>query len=87
MDKVRATVISNDAGMKLIAIESVECTHIKTESSYRFIARIEPIAVVVHDGRGVYALDMSAQAVVLKRLERDVPGLAQMLYEGGQGDS
>ena len=87
MDNVRTTVIFNDAGMKLIAIESVECTHIKTDSSYRFIARIEPIAVVVDDGLGVYALDMSAQAVALEVLMRDVPGLARMLHEGGARDS
>ena len=83
MDKLRATVIFNDAGMKLIAIECVDCTQIKTKSSYRFVARIAPEAVIVCHQRGhVYAMDMNAQAMDLEPLMRDVPGLARMLREG-----
>ena len=83
MDKLRATVIFNVAGMKLIAIECVDCMQIKTRSSYRFVARIEPEAVIVcHQHGHVYAMDMNAQPVALEALMRDVPGLARMLREG-----
>lgn len=84
MDNLRATVILNDAGMKLIAIECVDCTQIKTKSSYRFVARIQPEAVIVcHQHGHVYAMDMNAQPMALEALMRDIPGLARMLHEGG----
>ncbi len=88
MDNRRATVIFNDAGMKLIAIECLDCTQIKTKSSYRFVARIEPEAVIVcHQHGHAYAMDMNAQPVLLEALMRDVPGLARMLRAGGDSDS
>ena len=87
MDKVRATVFFNDASVKLIAIESINCKHDKTDMGCRLFVNMEPIAVVVCHRRGVYAMDMSAQPMVLEQLERDVPGLARILHEDGHGDS
>jgi hypothetical protein len=87
MDKLRATVIFNNASVKLIAIESINWKHIRTDMSCRFAANMEPIAVIVCHRRGAYAMDMSAQPMILEQLQRDVPGLARMLHDDGHGDS
>lgn len=87
MDKVRATVIFNDASVKLIAIESINWKYVKTDMGCRIFANMEPIAVIVCHRRGVYAMDMSAQPMVLEQLKRDVPGLARILHDDGRSNS
>jgi hypothetical protein len=79
MARLRATEIFNDAGMALIAVESVEIKPSKTGAGCRFYAGIEPVAVIVCRPGKVYALDMNAEKTALDRFMRDIPGLSAMI--------
>jgi hypothetical protein len=79
MENMRATEVFNDVNVKIIAIETVVCSHGKTQSSCRLYAKIEAIAVIVCSPHGVYALDMNSREIVLDQLKHDVPELGAIL--------
>lgn len=75
MTILRATEIFNDSRLMLIAIESVNCNHSTTSTSYRLYGKIEPIAVIVCGPDGIYALNMEAKFTILDQLRQDIPEL------------
>ena len=79
MGSLCATEIFNDAGLMLVAIESVDLQQSKTDTGCRVYGNIEPIAVIVCKADGVYALDMQASLTAIEQLLEDVPGLGAMI--------
>lgn len=79
MATLRASEISYDSRLRLIAIESVDFRSSNTGTLCQVFAKIEPIALVVCGRDAAYALDMEARPAVLEHLRRDVPGLDAML--------
>ena len=75
MGTLRASEIFNDSGLMLIAIESVDFRHSKTNTVCRMYGKIEPIAVIVCGPDAIYALDMEAKPAALDQLRQDIPEL------------
>jgi hypothetical protein len=75
MGTLRASEIFNDSGLMLIAIESVDFRHSKTNTVCRIYGKIEPIAVIVCGPDAIYALDMEAKPAALDQLRQDIPEL------------
>ena len=79
MMTLRSREIYRDAKVTLIAVESIDFRPGKTTFGFHFSGRIEPIAVIVSDPSGTYALDMDAQVLDLDQLRRNIPDIgAQM---------
>ena len=79
MNKLRATEIYRDTGHLLIAIESVNRSHVKTGAGYRMYGSIEPAAIIVCSADGAYALDMESGLIDLEQLRHDIPGLGSLV--------
>ena len=75
MGTLRASEIFNDSGLMLIAIESVDFRHSKTNTVCRMYGKIEPIAVIVCAPDATYALDMEAKPAALDQLRQEIPEL------------
>ncbi len=75
MRTLRTSEIFNDSRFTLIAVESVEYRHSKTNTVCELHGNIEPIAVVVHGPDGTYALDMESKPADFDQLRQDIPGL------------
>lgn len=75
MATLRANEIFNDFGFKLIAVESVDLRHSKTNSGCRLYGNIEPIVLIVSGPDGTYALDMEAKLTAFEQLRQNIPEL------------
>ena len=75
MGPLRTHEIFNDSRLMLIAVESVDFQHSKTNASCWLYGNIEPIAVIVCGPDEIYALDMDAKLIVLDQLRQDIPEL------------
>jgi hypothetical protein len=75
MAKLRTREIYSDSLCTLIAVESVDLRHVKTDSHCQLFGKIEPIAVVVRRRDGTYALDMAARPTDYDQLRQNVPEL------------
>lgn len=75
MNTLRTTEIFNDSSIKLVAVESVNVWHNKTNAGVRLFGSIEPLVIVVYGPGGTYALDMAAKTVDLEQLSQDAPEL------------
>lgn len=75
MNPLRTREIFNDSRRMLIAVESVDLQHSKTNTNCQLYGRIEPIAIVVCDIDKIYALDMNAKLIALDQLREDIPEL------------
>ena len=81
MKTLRLRKILDEDARKLIAVESVESTQSKTDTGGRFFGSIKPIALVVCDPRGSYALDIEARTADLEQLRRDLPELDALVEQ------
>ena len=63
----------------LIAIESVELRYNGSGTGYRLYGKVGPVAVVVRDANGIYALGVGDAAIELDQLIRDVPALGALI--------
>jgi hypothetical protein len=79
VNTLRAREIYNDAGLRLIVIESVEVRVGNTNTICRMFGKTEPIAVIVCAQDATYALDMQAKTAALDQLRRDIPVLDTMI--------
>jgi len=79
MGSLRATEIFNNAGLMLVAIESVDLQQSKTDTGCQVYGNIEPIAVIVCNADGIYALDMQASLTAIDQLLEDIPELCTMI--------
>jgi len=59
----------------LIAVESMDYRHRKSNSSCGLYGNIKPIAVIVCGPDGVCAFDMEAKPTALEPLRQDIPEL------------
>ena len=75
MSTLRTSVIFSDTRLTLIAVESVDIQHNKTNTGCRLYGNIEPIAVIVCGPDGSYALDMEAKLIAIEQLRQNIPEL------------
>jgi len=75
MSTLRISEIFRDSTFTLIAVESVNVWHSKTNTDCRLYGNIEPIAVIVSGLDGVYALDMDAKLIAFDQLRQNIPEL------------
>jgi hypothetical protein len=75
MGTLRTTEIFADASFRLIAVESIEFGHSKTNRGCRLVGNLQPVAVIVCAPEGSYALDMDAKPIAIEQLKRELPGL------------
>lgn len=75
MGTLRTIEIFNDSMFTLIAVESVDFQHSKTNTGCHLYGNIEPIAVVVCSADGTYAVDMEAKPANLEQLRQTIPEL------------
>ncbi len=82
MGTLRTSQIFSNSRLTLIAVESIEFRHRKTNTGCQLYGSIEPIAVIVHGPDGTYAFDMAAKLVTLDQLRQNIPELdAIIAYE------
>lgn len=79
MGTLRTSEIFNDSRLRIIAIESVDFRHNKTNAGYRMHGTIEPIAIVICGPDATYALDMKANPVNFDQLREELPELDTMI--------
>ena len=79
MSSLRTREIFDDAmaglGLRLIAVESVDFSHSKTNTGCHLYGTLEPVAVIVCGPDGAYALDMDAKPIAIDQLKQDIPEL------------
>ena len=75
MDTLRVSEIFSDATRMLIAIESVNFQHGRSDAGCQLYGSVKPIAIIVCNPDGAYALDMEAETADLDQLRRDLPEL------------
>jgi uncharacterized spore protein YtfJ len=79
MGTLRAREIYHDAGFMLIAVESVDFQHSKTNIGWQLYGNIEPIAVIVCGPDGTYALDMEAKPAAFDQLKQEIPEIDSII--------
>lgn len=79
MVTLRASEIFSDSRLTLIAVESVDFQHTKTNTGYRVYGNIEPIVLIVCGPDGTYALDMEAKLVTFDQLKQNIPELETLI--------
>ena len=79
MNRLRATPVYNDSRLSLIAVESIDRGLDKSESGCRLYGSIKPVAVIVCDPDGAFALGIEPGFADIDPLLEDVPGLAAMI--------
>lgn len=79
MKALRAIEIFNDSRYTLIAIESVNFRHGKTNTNCRLYGKIEPIAVIVCGPDENYAFDMESKLITLDQLRQEIPELGTII--------
>ncbi len=75
MGTLRSNEIFSGPRHKVIAVESVDVVHSRTNTGCRMYGRIEPIAVIVSGPGGTYAVDMEATLTDLDQLKQSIPEL------------
>jgi len=81
MCTLRASELLNDAGLRLVAVESVDLQNSKTGIGFRLSGNIKPVALIVCGRGSCYALDMDANPLDIDQLRRDIPGLDAIIYK------
>lgn len=81
MGTLRIGEIFRDSTLTLIAVESVDSRHSKTNSACQVYGKLEPIAVIVCSPNGAYALTMEAKPANLDQLRQDIPELDAAMDE------
>jgi len=79
MRTIRAREVFQHAGLKLVALEVVDLRPVATERGGRLHGAVMPLALVVYDRDGTYALNMKAERVELDRLKQEHPGLDSLI--------
>ena len=75
MGILRTSEIFNDSVLRVIVVESVDFRHTKTNTFCQVSGHIKPIAVIVRNPDGAYALNMEAKPTDLDQLRQDIPEL------------
>jgi hypothetical protein len=75
MGTLRSREIFKDSRLLLIAIESVDLRHSKTNTACQLYGNIEPIAVIVCGPDATYALDIEGKPAALDQLRQNIPEL------------
>lgn len=77
---MRASELFNEAGLKLVAVESVDIQNIKTGIGFRLSGNIKPVAVIVCGMEACHAPGMDANPVDIDQLRQDIPVLDAIIY-------
>ena len=75
MTKLRSREVYKDANVTLVAVESIDFRPGKRTFGFHVSGTIEPVAIIVSDPGGTYALGMDAQALDLDQMRRDIPDI------------
>jgi hypothetical protein len=79
MNTLRAAAPLHVAGRTVIPVERVwRHEHVHETSAWAALGR-EPVAVVIRDGEGVRAVDVTGEGVALEALLETVEGLGEVL--------
>lgn len=81
MQKLRARKILDDDTIRVIAIEAMRCNAEKSGGFYRFVARLEPAAMIVCAAGDNRVINLASAETSLELLKREVPGLCALLGE------
>lgn len=79
MCPLRVSEMFNDSGFTLLAVESVDIQHSKTDAGCWLYGSIEPMAVIVCGPDEIFALDMQAKLIALDQLIQEIPELDAMI--------
>lgn len=79
MATLRTCQIFSDANLTLIAVESLDFQHDKTNTSDRCYGNLKPIAVIVCSPDETYALDMEAKRANLDQMRQDIAELDSLI--------
>jgi hypothetical protein len=79
MAELRARQVFQDAGRLIIAVEQRELRQRNSRASWQLYGTLEPVAVIVCEPDGVYALDMALQPLAVAELTAQIPELATLL--------
>ncbi len=79
MTRLRVNEIFNDARLRLIAVESVDFQHSKSNACCLLSGNIKPVAVIICGPGGAYALDMEAKPITSDQLRQDIPELDSII--------
>jgi len=85
MRTLRSSEIFNDSKLTLIAIESVDFQHSRTNAVCHLYGSVEPLAIVVCSQDGTYALDMEARPADFEQLRQDMPELDAIVASFSKG--
>lgn len=75
MCPLRVSEMFNDSRLMLLAVESVDLQHGKTNAGCWLYGSIEPMAVIVCGPDEIFALDMDAKLIALDQLIQEIPEL------------
>lgn len=79
MSVLRLREMYNDAGLTLLAVETVTVQRSAAGGFGYCSGNLQPVAIIVSTRAQRYALDMNAQPIQLGQLVRDLPELAGWL--------
>ena len=79
--RLRASEIPAGEHVRVIAIEAMCYDAARYGSLYRLFARIEPTAMIVCEDGGPRVIALVPQDSSLEDLQRDIPGLRDLLAE------
>ena len=85
---LRASKLFSDSSCTLIAVEAIEFQHDQSNNSCRLYGTIAPVAVIVCNPNGIYAIDMEAKPTAFDKLRQAIPELEGMIadYERAHSD-
>ena len=86
MATLRSTEIYADAGVTIVAVDSVAFRSGRAAFGFHVAGHREPVAVIVSDTDGAYALGMDGQALELDVLQREIAD-SEAQTGGRTGDS
>ena len=75
MRRTRVSVVFKGHGLTLLVVESLQLGHECFAQGCMVTGSLDPIAIVVCDERGVYAMNMEATSIELDRILRETPEL------------
>ncbi len=81
MTAYRVREFFNDGALSLTAVESLDLHTSRSNVGSYISGSIDPVAIIVSDQTGTYALDIHAQTLTLEQLRRAIPELDALCEE------
>jgi hypothetical protein len=79
MAELRARRVYDDEDRTVVVVESIDIRFRKADEGFGFLARSEPVAVVVATADGTHAVDVNAEPLDVVRLIDEVPELGDLV--------